>query len=87
MKVELVLATATGAVRQELELPTGTSVAEALAASRFRAEEPAALGIYGEVVSLERLLEDGDRIELLRPLVVAPREARRRRAAGDREPR
>ena len=82
MKIELVLATASGAASEQLDLPPGATVAEALAASRFRAERPAALGIYGEVAAPDRVLEDGDRIDLLRPLLVDPKQARRERAAA-----
>ena len=85
MKIELVLATAREAVGETLDLPRGATVAQALAASRFAEEAPAAIGIYGEVVTPERVLEDGDRVELLRSLLVDPREARRRRAAMSRD--
>lgn len=39
------------------------------------------LGVYGERVSDEYLVADGDRIEIYRPLVLDPMEARRKRAA------
>lgn len=37
------------------------------------------IGIYGRVIKLDALLQDGDRIEIYRPLTVDPKEARRRR--------
>ncbi len=82
MQVELILASAVGARRQLLELPPGTTVAAALAASRFAAEAPAALAIYGERVAPGRVLVHGDRVELRRELPADPDPARRRRAAG-----
>jgi len=42
------------------------------------------LGISGEKVSPECLLHEGDRVEILRPLAIDPREARRRRARKTR---
>ena len=35
---------------------------------------------HGETVVLDQPLRDGDRVELLRPLLLDPKEARRRRA-------
>lgn len=42
------------------------------------------LGVWGERVADERVLADGDRLELYRPLRQDPRERRRRRAADAR---
>jgi putative ubiquitin-RnfH superfamily antitoxin RatB of RatAB toxin-antitoxin module len=38
------------------------------------------VGIFGRKVALDRVLADGDRIEIYRPLLLNPMEARRRRA-------
>lgn len=38
------------------------------------------VGIYGRLASLETVLRDRDRIEIYRPLIADPMEARRRRA-------
>ena len=70
----------------ELELPAGTSVQAAVAASGLL--EPLALSeravlamaVWGRVVSPEFVLEEGDRVELLRPLRADPKEVRRKRA-------
>ena len=44
----------------------------------------APLGIFGKVVDDHQLLEAGDRVEIYRPLINEPREARRAAAArGD----
>ncbi len=64
----------------------GTTVAEAIEQSAIRdefpeiPEEPAAVGIFSRKVPLEHVLRDGDRIEIYRPLIIDPKEARRRRA-------
>jgi putative ubiquitin-RnfH superfamily antitoxin RatB of RatAB toxin-antitoxin module len=36
--------------------------------------------VFGERVGMDTVLDDGDRLELLQPLLVDPKEARRRRA-------
>jgi len=69
-----------------LEMPAGTTVGEALAASRlaqrFPSIDPARckIGIFGKVTSLGTVLQEGDRVEVYRPLIAEPKEARRRRA-------
>lgn len=40
----------------------------------------AKIGIYGKLKSLDTALRDGDRVEIYRPLLADPKEARRRRA-------
>ena len=40
------------------------------------------VGIFGQLCALDTPLHAGDRIEIYRPLVVDPKEARRRRAAS-----
>ena len=39
------------------------------------------IGIWGRLADHDELLQDGDRVELYRPLEIDPREARRRLAA------
>jgi hypothetical protein len=38
------------------------------------------VGIYGKLTKLSQALEDGDRVEIYRPLIADPKEARKRRA-------
>jgi putative ubiquitin-RnfH superfamily antitoxin RatB of RatAB toxin-antitoxin module len=69
-----------------LRLPAGATVADALRTAASRAPFDAldlttmAVGVFGDRVTGDRVLEPGDRVELYRPLVTDPREARRRRA-------
>jgi uncharacterized protein len=63
-----------------LELAEGASVADAVEAVGFTAGSEIAVAVFGEVVSAAHPLRDGDRVELLRPLSIDPKEARRRRA-------
>lgn len=84
--VEVVVAWPAQVWRAELQLPAGSTVAEALDASRVadqlegRPLSAFAVGIFGRVRPLETVLAEGDRVELYRPLTADPKEARRQRA-------
>lgn len=39
------------------------------------------IGVFGKVVKLDRVLVSGDRVEIYRPLIADPKEARKKRAA------
>ena len=87
MKVVIAYATPESQYVAELELASGTTAAEAfdLACERGLLGELAAtevtLGIFGEGVAASYELQAGDRLEVYRPLLVDPKEARRLRAA------
>ena len=86
LKIEIVYAKPGRQVRYAVELEEGATVGEAIARSGALAEFPEIdlarnrIGIHGRLVSLSARLGDGDRVEILRPLVADPKEARRRRA-------
>ena len=64
-----------------LDLPEGANVADALAAAGWRDDaDIVAWAVFGVRVTGETVLVQGDRLELLRPLVADPKDARRRRA-------
>jgi hypothetical protein len=42
------------------------------------------IGIYGKKVRLSQRLKPGDRVEIYRPLLLNPKQARRRRAMSDK---
>jgi putative ubiquitin-RnfH superfamily antitoxin RatB of RatAB toxin-antitoxin module len=85
LNVEVVYALPEKAHTANLMVPAGSTVAQALAlladcqpfASLDLQQLP--VGIYGERVDASRVLVDGDRVELYRPLQADPREARRLR--------
>ena len=89
LTVRVSVAWATPAVQDvvPVDLPAGATVAAAIAASGLlecylvvrTAIRP---GIRGRLVRDDTVLEDGDRIDLCRPLGVDPKEARRLRAAA-----
>jgi uncharacterized protein len=67
-----------------LELPPGSSLADALRASGLLEQygltvDGQACGVWGRPQPASGLLRDGDRVELYRPLTVDPKEARRLR--------
>ena len=67
---------------QTLDLPDGATVAEALAACGLPQEGVQGYAVFGETADAATKLRNGDRLELLSPLRIDPKEARRRRAAG-----
>jgi putative ubiquitin-RnfH superfamily antitoxin RatB of RatAB toxin-antitoxin module len=87
MHVEVVYALPDVQHRIHLELAATASVADALAAVRrippFDAIdlEDAPVGVFGNPARRDQILNPGDRVEIYRPLMNDPREARRRRAA------
>jgi len=83
MKIEVVYARPEAAQVRTVDLPAGAVVKEALAASGFQLEGRA-VGVFGKRVALEQPLKHGDRVEIYRPLVNDPKEARRRRAGKRR---
>jgi putative ubiquitin-RnfH superfamily antitoxin RatB of RatAB toxin-antitoxin module len=96
LTVELVLATNESAQLLTLKLPAGSSVQDALkvaaqqdpgwlmTTSTANSLPPRALAVWNQRVSAERVLEEGDRIELLRPPIAQPKEDRRDRVDDER---
>lgn len=70
----------------EIELPAGATVGDAIRASGILGRFPqidlahVAVGIFGERAALADVVTEGDRVEIYRPLLADPKEARRRRA-------
>ena len=89
MRIEVVYATPSRQELVELSLDEPVTVAEAIRLSgiedRFPESSLAAhdVGIWGRVVPRQTVVNDGDRIEIYRPLERDPRDARRLRAAEE----
>jgi putative ubiquitin-RnfH superfamily antitoxin RatB of RatAB toxin-antitoxin module len=70
-----------------LEMPEDTTVEQTIKASGILEQFPEIdtsdlkVGIFGNVCKLERLIREGDRIEVYRPLIHDPKDARRERAS------
>ena len=90
MEVELVQALPGESRSLRLQLPVGTTVGEALQMAieagfePARVVDPACLAVFGQTVTLAATLRAGDRLELLRPLLVDPKQLRRERAGRAR---
>jgi uncharacterized protein len=71
-----------------LQVPAGTTLAQAIGLSGIRQRHPdidlgtQAVGVFGELATLDRVLRDGERVEIYRPLRADAKQARRRRAAS-----
>ena len=83
--VELCYARAEVQAVVALKLPAGTTAKEAVSRSGLARRFPELdgsqpLGVYGKRVTEDYVLQEGDRLEILRPLMVDPKEARRLRA-------
>ena len=63
-----------------LDLPAGATVGDALAASGFVDAGHAAVAIHGVIATPDTLVNENDRVEVRRPLLIDPKEARRLRA-------
>lgn len=76
-----------------LQLPAGSTLQQALEASGLLQKYPEIdpernkLGIFGKIAKADAVLRDRDRIEVYRPLLADPKEARRKRAADSRPSR
>ena len=86
LRIEVVLAWPRRHAAAALQLPPGATVADAARVSGLPLEDIAGYAVFGERVTPTTPLRDGDRVELLRPLLADPKDARRRRAATQRKP-
>jgi hypothetical protein len=70
-----------------LKVPSGATIEEAIRRSslleRFPEIDLASnkVGVFGKVGKLDQALAQGDRVEIYRPLIADPKEARKQRAA------
>lgn len=86
LRIEVAYAEPERQVVVALEVEPGCTVGQAIERSGLQLEfpnlvvDPRAVGIFSRKVSLEQLVEDGDRVEIYRPLIADPKESRRRRA-------
>ena len=86
LRIEVVYALPERCFSARIELPQGAVVGDALHAAAMPERvpglvlDPARLAVFGRAVTPETRLHDGDRIEILRPLLADPKTARRKRA-------
>jgi putative ubiquitin-RnfH superfamily antitoxin RatB of RatAB toxin-antitoxin module len=86
VRVEVVFALPERYWSVHLELAGGATVAEALTLSGIESLvpsmeiDPARLAIFSRPAQMSTRLHDGDRLEILRPLLADPKQSRRERA-------
>ncbi|NYT64808.1 RnfH family protein [Alcaligenaceae bacterium] len=84
--VQLIYATPNVIWCRDLHLSAVSTVAQALEQGGFWSDHPelprhlTTVGVYGQSCEPDHVLQDGDRVEVYRPLVFDPMESRRRRA-------
>ncbi|EKT4522018.1 RnfH family protein [Pseudomonas putida] len=95
LNIEVVYATAERQWLLACVVPEGTCVREALRLSRLAEQVPGLdleacpVGVFGKVVAdpAQRKVEEGDRLEVYRPLLADPKDVRKQRAAKARAAR
>jgi putative ubiquitin-RnfH superfamily antitoxin RatB of RatAB toxin-antitoxin module len=81
IQVEVVLAWPDRALSCRLQLADGATVGEAVALAALEGTQACpAVAVHGVLAQASQPLRDGDRVELLRPLLADPKDNRRRRA-------
>lgn len=87
ISIEVAYATPQEQVIISLEVPAGSTVGEVLGLSGIDRRFPeidldsVKTGIFGKLAKANATLNSGDRIEVYRPLIADPKEARKKRAA------
>lgn len=75
----------------DFDADAGISVEDAVRQSGILEEFPeidfenAKMGIFGKLAPRKAVLSDGDRVEIYRPLIADPKEARKKRAAEGKD--
>lgn len=84
--VELIYVEPNSQFSLSLDLADGSNIEQAIAHSGILEQYPEIdlsvnkVGIYSKIKTLDTILTTGDRIEIYRPLLADPKEARRQRA-------
>jgi putative ubiquitin-RnfH superfamily antitoxin RatB of RatAB toxin-antitoxin module len=90
LRVRVVYALPDQQVGVSLEVPPGTTVADAVTRSKLlekfpeAAARPLSCAVFGRAVPLTYELREGDRVEILRPLLIDPKQSRREAAERSR---
>ena len=86
MIVGVAYAKPTVQVWKHVDVPEGASAQEAIERSGLLAQFPEIdlalnkIGIFGAICPLDRVLREGDRVEIYRPLIADPKAVRKKRA-------
>ena len=86
LEVEVAYALSHQQFLRHLKMPSGSTVRQAIVQSGVLSKFPeidlksVKVGIFSRPVDLDVLLNSGDRVEIYRPLILSPTDARRLRA-------
>jgi putative ubiquitin-RnfH superfamily antitoxin RatB of RatAB toxin-antitoxin module len=86
LTVEVCYASPAAQFLRRLQVPAGSTLHQAISLSGVLEEIPEIdlsvlkVGIHNRLQTLDTVLRDGDRVEIYRPLLADPKDARRRRA-------
>jgi hypothetical protein len=73
----------------DVEVPDGATIKDAIERSGILAQFPEIdleqqkVGVYGKVSKLDATLNDGDRVEIYRPIICDPKTVPRKSKGGD----
>ncbi len=88
IKVQVCYATPACEFLRDLQVAAGTTIEQAINESSLLQQvdgidlATCTVGIHGKKKALETVLREHDRVEVYRPLIADPKEARRRRAGS-----
>ena len=87
IQVEVTYALPDEQVVHEVEGEPGMTVEQAIKSSGILQEHPeidlskSKVGVFGKAAKLDAVLHPGDRVEIYRPLIADPKEARKKRVS------
>ena len=90
IKVQVCYATPSFEFLRDLQVAVGTTLEQAIAQSALLQQvdgidlSTCVVGIHGKKKTLDTVLRAHDRVEVYRPLIADPKEARRRRASSSK---
>ena len=88
MKVGVIFAAPKRHALLNIDAPEGSTVSQVIEASGIMKQFPEIdltqnkTGIYGKAVKLDAVVEDGDRVEIYRPITADPKKVPKRAAAA-----
>jgi putative ubiquitin-RnfH superfamily antitoxin RatB of RatAB toxin-antitoxin module len=91
IRVEVAFALRDDQMITSLMVDEGTTVEQAIVLSGITDHYPqidlpvSKVGIFGKLTKLDKVVHEGDRIEIYRPLIADPKEVRRKRAAQGKD--
>ncbi|WP_223788878.1 RnfH family protein [Marinicella meishanensis] len=87
-QIELIYATPEAQELIQLEVPDGSTIEACIEASGVQQQHPEIdlqqmkVGVFSQIKPLSHVVQDGDRVEIYRPLIADPKAVRRKRAAA-----